>query len=196
MVGLLVTLIGINIICNGSEVPLFKELEVIFIRHGQTDWSYDQILQGPADPCLNETGKKEIFKSASYLKSLNQSWNMWSSPYKRTSDTAKILLDQAVSIRSHSIKEILKERYYGDFRLDDKNPPDKETDQAFNNRIKNLADLIKQESEPLLIVAHAKVFEELSLILTRNKQKIGFGEVFCFKRDKFGYWEIKCLYTL
>ena len=187
-VGLLATLIASAKTCYAAEKMTSKE--ITFVRHGQTDWSLDLILQGPADPALNDVGRQTIVKTATYLKTLPKTWVMWSSPYVRTSQTATILMEQGVSISNHVVKDNIKERYFGDFRLHAELPPDQESDEMFTLRIKQALTDLETETETVLMVAHGKVFEKLCELLgVKPSSKIDFGDVFHFTR-RDGAWSI------
>lgn len=188
-VGLLVMLIATAKTCDAADSKKATK-EIIFIRHGQTDWSMDLVLHGPSDPSLNELGRQTIVKTAAYLRTLPKSWALWSSPYIRTAQTAQILIEQGVVAVEHVVKDNIKERYFGDFRLDAKSPPDRETDMAFNQRIAGLVKEIEDEVKPLIIVGHGKMFEKMcELMGVEPKSKIDFGEVFRFTFTD-GVWSI------
>lgn len=64
-------------------------VELIFVRHGQTDWNLDGRLQGIKDIPLNETG---ISEAEDLLKKIDFNvTKIFSSPLIRSSKTAQIL---------------------------------------------------------------------------------------------------------
>src|SRR3989338_1566659 len=65
-------------------------MKLIFVRHGQTDFNKNKIVQGcEMDPPLNDTGIQQVEESA---KSLPEGIDfIISSPLKRASQTAEIL---------------------------------------------------------------------------------------------------------
>lgn len=190
MVGLLATLMLTAKTCYGAE-NMKATRELTFVRHGQTDWSMDLVLQGPSNPSLNEVGRETIKRSASYLKTLGpKEWVMWSSPLIRTQETAQIIINQGVTVVQHLVKDKIQERYFGDFRLHPKTPPDRETDEAFNERIGGLIKEIEQGPANLIVVGHGKMFEKMcELMGVTPKAKIDFGDVFHFTHTQ-GVWSI------
>lgn len=63
-------------------------MNIILVRHGQTDWNINALLQGSTDVELNETGRAQAEATAEKLKdvSINQ---IYVSPLGRTIETAK-----------------------------------------------------------------------------------------------------------
>ena len=62
--------------------------EICLVRHGQTDWNFQEIIQGREDIPLNEVGKKQASQSAAALQA--ESWDIIiSSPLIRAQETAK-----------------------------------------------------------------------------------------------------------
>jgi broad specificity phosphatase PhoE len=65
----------------------------ILVRHGQTEWNRVERFRGRADLSLDETGRKQAEAAALRLKS-EQIAAIYSSPMKRTLETADILASQ------------------------------------------------------------------------------------------------------
>ena len=42
--------------------------EICLVRHGQTDWNFQEIIQGREDIPLNEVGKKQASQSACFTR--------------------------------------------------------------------------------------------------------------------------------
>ena len=62
--------------------------EICLVRHGQTDWNFQEIIQGREDIPLNEVGKKQASQSAAALQA--EAWDIIiSSPLIRAQETAK-----------------------------------------------------------------------------------------------------------
>lgn len=63
-------------------------MNIILVRHGQTDWNVKDLLQGRTDIELNETGKKQAIEIAQKLLNANIH-TIYVSPLKRTIETAQ-----------------------------------------------------------------------------------------------------------
>ncbi|GAB2895304.1 histidine phosphatase family protein [Neomicrococcus lactis] len=85
-----------------------------FVRHGQTDWNAEGLLQGGTDVPLNDHGRLQAHDTAQLLKKAGPWDVIVSSPMKRALETAKILAEELGC--DHHIKTYaeLKERSYGD----------------------------------------------------------------------------------
>lgn len=85
-------------------------IELIFVRHGQTDWNLDGRLQGVKDIPLNSTGISEAEDLAANLDmDIN---SIISSPLKRAYKTAEILNNK---FDLHiQVDDRLKERDFGE----------------------------------------------------------------------------------
>lgn len=82
-----------------------------FIRHGQTDWNRDGLLQGSTDIPLNDTGRDQARDAIMTLRSLP--WDaVVSSPLRRARETAQIVAD-GLGIRLGDAYPELVERDYG-----------------------------------------------------------------------------------
>ena len=65
-------------------------MNLYLVRHGQTDWNIQGRIQGSTDIELNSTGLNQAQKTAELLKNIDFDV-IYSSPLKRTVDTAKII---------------------------------------------------------------------------------------------------------
>ena len=83
-----------------------------FIRHGQTDWNRDGLLQGSSDIPLNDTGRAQARDALMTLRSLP--WDVVvSSPLLRARETAQIIAD-GLGIPLGPAYDGLVERDYGE----------------------------------------------------------------------------------
>lgn len=82
-------------------------LEIILIRHGQTDWNQERRIMGRLPIPLNKTGKKESELLASALSEIKID-AIYTSPLMRTLQTARILArNQALKVNhAHELAEI------------------------------------------------------------------------------------------
>jgi broad specificity phosphatase PhoE len=65
-------------------------LEIILVRHGETDWNAGEIFRGRADVALNETGLKQADKLGEYLSG-EKIDVIYASPLKRAIKTAEAI---------------------------------------------------------------------------------------------------------
>ncbi|MGU3367743.1 histidine phosphatase family protein [Bacillus mycoides] len=86
--------------------------EICLVRHGQTDWNFQEIIQGREDIPLNEVGKKQASQSAAALQA--ESWDIIiSSPLIRAQETAKEIAG-AIGLPSILLDERFMERNFGE----------------------------------------------------------------------------------
>ncbi|WP_028398893.1 histidine phosphatase family protein [Ectobacillus panaciterrae] len=86
--------------------------EICLVRHGQTDWNFQEIIQGREDIPLNEVGRIQAGQSADLLR--QEKWDaIISSPLVRAHETAKMIAD-AVGIDIIHLDERFVERNFGD----------------------------------------------------------------------------------
>lgn len=86
--------------------------EICLVRHGQTDWNFQEIIQGREDIPLNEVGKKQASQSAAALQ--EETWDIIiSSPLIRAQETANEIAT-AVGLQSILLDERFVERNFGE----------------------------------------------------------------------------------
>ena len=68
-------------------------LEIILIRHGETDWNSGEIFRGQADVPLNQTGIEQAEALGEYLKS-EKIDILYSSPLQRAVKTAEAIAEK------------------------------------------------------------------------------------------------------
>lgn len=86
-------------------------MNILLIRHGQTDWNIESKLQGREDIPLNETGRKQAKSCAAYLS--DEIWHaIYTSPLIRAKETAQILSEE-LNHPSVIIEPLLIEREFG-----------------------------------------------------------------------------------
>lgn len=87
-----------------------REFEVTFVRHGETDWNRQKLLQGQIDIPLNEAGRMQAKLLAAHFRSTSFS-AVYASDLSRAYETAKILVaEQKLPVLPDSR---LRERHYG-----------------------------------------------------------------------------------
>src|SRR3990172_13432062 len=82
-------------------------LEILLIRHGQTDWNRDRKIMGDAPIGLNDAGKDQVQRLSKLLSPVKVE-ALYSSPLQRTMESAEILnLNWHLSLQSHpDVREI------------------------------------------------------------------------------------------
>lgn len=87
-------------------------MNIILVRHGQTDWNLNNLVQGRTDITLNETGILQASETTKNLSGISIDL-VYSSPLSRALKTANIIADDKdISIE---IDKRLVERNYGDY---------------------------------------------------------------------------------
>lgn len=70
------------------------ETIICLIRHGQTDWNKNKLIQGRIDNPLNEEGIKQVTEVAQILKEKDPNWDIIiASPLNRAIHSARIIRD-------------------------------------------------------------------------------------------------------
>ncbi len=86
-------------------------MKLYIIRHGQTSWNKERLLQGRTDIDLNEEGINQAKEQKKIIDNINIDLCL-TSPLKRTFNTSTILLENKIPIIK---EELLIERNFGDF---------------------------------------------------------------------------------
>lgn len=159
-----------------------------FVRHGETDWNREGVLQGFSDIPLNETGRDQARAASSLIAALPVS-RLVASPLQRASETASIInqalqkpIDHCADLRERhfgvfegkSVREIeaLKARMAADALAAEENgypcPPEAESYADFKARsigsFNRWLDLYA--SETLMFVCHGGIYRVLRRALT------------------------------
>lgn len=69
-------------------------MKVLLVRHGETDYNKNLLVQGHTDIPLNETGRNQAIEAAKKLSSYKIS-AAFSSPMGRANETCRLMLDNA-----------------------------------------------------------------------------------------------------
>ncbi|PFN09473.1 MULTISPECIES: histidine phosphatase family protein [Bacillus cereus group] len=153
--------------------------EICLVRHGQTDWNFQEIIQGREDIPLNEVGKKQASQSAATLKM--ETWDvMISSPLSRAQETAQAIAG-AVGIQSILLDERFVERNFGEASgkpiptvrelIAEGNVEGMETDEEIVNRcfsaLKDVAQI--HEGKRIIIVAHSHAIKAILHAILPNE---------------------------
>lgn len=138
-------------------------MELLFTRHGQTDWNLAKKVQGKADIPLNETGKKQAKIVKEQLESEPIDLIVCS-PLARAVETAKII-NSGRNIPMYRA-ESLSERDFGEFDYEgfwsyreNKEYQKAENIQAFFQRVYGFLDALSATypDKRILLVAHGGI---------------------------------------
>ncbi|PFK40344.1 phosphoglycerate mutase [Bacillus cereus] len=153
--------------------------EICLVRHGQTDWNFQEIIQGREDIPLNEVGKKQASQSAATLKL--ETWDvMISSPLSRAQETAQAIAG-AVGIQSILLDERFVERNFGEASgkpiptvrelIAEGNVEGMETDEEIVNRCFSALKDVAQthEGKRIIIVAHSHAIKAILHAILPNE---------------------------
>ena len=65
---------------------VYLQTQLIFVRHGQTDWNKKNLIQGQSDVPLNEIGRKQATEKADFF--IKRNFDIaYSSPLVRAYET-------------------------------------------------------------------------------------------------------------
>lgn len=160
-------------------------MNIILVRHGQTDWNVQDLLQGRSDIELNENGKKQTIETANKLIDMNID-AIYVSPLKRTMDTAnqinktrnlKLNIDNRLIERgfgNYEGKSKVEFRKYWDFELNMSDNGVEKIQELFV-RVYNLLKELKEkykENQTVLLVTHNGVNLAVTSILNGMKDNI------------------------
>lgn len=145
--------------------------EICLVRHGQTDWNFNQIIQGREDIPLNDIGKQQAKDSARFLS--GEKWDaIITSPLSRAKETAMAIAEFA-SI-AHIIEDVrfverefgeasgkLASEYHG--HIYNGNVAGMETNELLMKRAFNaLQDIaVNHEGKRVVIVAHSHTIKAI-----------------------------------
>lgn len=161
--------------------------KLYIVRHGQTDWNVQKLLQGAMDIELNEEGIKQAEELAQKLD-LDKIDICFCSPLKRTKQTASILVGDKIDIIYDST---IVERGFGDYEGKPINFDlifsqwDYKLNDSSNNiesiqdcllRAKKFIDKIKEEypNKTILIISHGSFIKALHFNLTGYDENTDF----------------------
>ena len=153
------------------------------IRHGQTDYNFNRLVQGRMDNPLNDTGRHQAFTLGSLLKDLNDSFDiLGASPLVRAHETAQIVGKQ-IGMEVSFLDSNFVERDFGNYdgrNIDEVLPvitvdgfkEEKfEDNEQLENRIREATHNLftKYQDKRVLFVAHAHVIKALLIIADKSK---------------------------
>ena len=160
-----------------------KNTEIIFIRHGETDFNRARLYFGHLDPDLNETGIEQLRKAKILFEKREKMPDVvFSSDLKRCSQSMEILEidEETEKILTEDLREINFGIFEGKTYEEIKNEYPEETERMINDwrnfkadkgeslkdvmirTVKKMDEIIeKYKNKKILIVAHAGVIQVL-----------------------------------
>ena len=127
-------------------------MKILLVRHGETNYNKNKLIQGHSDIELNETGRNQATSAGEKLSAHNIDY-AFSSPLKRAVETARLMLDNSNNSQNIS-KEVtaderLIEKFFGDFE-------GSTFDEYFSalESEQGLESIEKDEDETILVVCH------------------------------------------
>jgi len=169
-------------------------MELYFIRHGETIWNVEQRFQGSLDSPLTEKGILQAKLLSKHLRNINFT-QFYSSPAKRATDTANILLGDRIQsldimeefaeinigdmegVKSSIFKEKYPELFHNFFFDPDNYDPSIINGESFlqlEERVKvGLKKLVDSHSpnDRILMVSHGGTLRTLFNIIDSDKNK-------------------------
>ncbi|MBM7573165.1 histidine phosphatase family protein [Aquibacillus albus] len=176
---------------------------ICLIRHGETDWNYNGMLQGKTDIPLNATGRQQAEECRVFLE--DSEWDVIvTSPLIRARQTAEII-NKNLNLSIVEMEEF-QERSFGDAegttkeernkRYPDGNYPGMETREFVTARVMNGMEQIIEKfgNKKVLLVAHGAVIN--SILSSISNGEIGSGKTTlinaCISNVQFfeGQWKV------
>lgn len=177
-------------------------IKLAMVRHGQTNYNLNRLVQGRIDNPLNENGRQQAYILAEHLKEANQTFDViLSSPLSRALQTASILRQKLNEKQPIEIVQHFVERNFNaldGMSVDEVMPlvrtkgythPGYENDEMLVQRVVSAAfDLLKKhDGQTLLCVAHSHVLK--ALLVYSQPKKFSFANYFLTNGDII-YFEI------
>ena len=155
-------------------------MEIILVRHGETDWNLEGRLMGQKDVPLNDKGREqaELLK----IKLANIEFDCcYSSPLSRAKETARIICKNRCNI---IYDDNLKERSGGELEgtiishwNDYNNNSTVEADEEILNRAKHFLEMLKNTSyQKVLIVSHNGLLKNLRHCILEKPGKLNYDD--------------------
>lgn len=151
--------------------------KIYLVRHGETNWNVQGIIQGQTDVPLNDIGKHQALQCGEYLSKKDFDMII-SSPLKRAKESAEII--NGILNLPIIYNENLKERYFGIAEGNSKNNlikrypnqvyPGQESRLALNKRVMmELNKIIENHpNKRIIIVAHGAVINSMLSSITNH----------------------------
>lgn len=145
---------------------------ICLIRHGQTDWNKQGLVQGTTNNQLNEIGIKQANDAADFLLENDPTWDViLSSPLSRAVETAVIIAKKLNLSQKIKTDPIFMERQFGtaEGKVLDKTM----YQEIFREKVEGLESLHDLQQRGLYaLLAVAKTYPGKKIIITTHSQFI------------------------
>ena len=154
-------------------------MEVVLVRHGETDWNLNGRLMGQKDIPLNNKGREQAKILRDKLANMNFD-RCYSSPLSRAKETAKIICEDKCDIICDGD---LKERFGGELEGviinnwgDYENNRTAETNEEILERARNFLKMLKNtNNQRVLVVSHNGLLKNLRYCILGEKGKLDYS---------------------
>ena len=85
-------------------------MKILLVRHGETDFNKNKLIQGHSDIVLNETGKEQAINAGQKITDFDID-AVFSSPLKRALETARLMLDNSNNIQNERLDLVTDSRF-------------------------------------------------------------------------------------
>lgn len=176
------------------------------IRHGQTEWNKNQLMQGISDIPLNDTGRAQARETGAKLRSLGLNYDrVISSPLSRAYETAQ-LVGEDFGLPVSETNPDLVERDYGaaegvnipvpERRAPDRYYPQVETERdVYVRAVRVLREIVRQyPGERIIVVSHgslirraisaAQGYEHTQTVPNAEPLEVDLKGLFAFDENK------------
>jgi broad specificity phosphatase PhoE len=188
-----------------------KPNPIIFVRHGETDWNKNGLIQGSVDTDLNETGHGQAKFVAALLAKQEIEWRDYTiivSPQRRAQQTAEYILN-ALNRDMDGVDARVRELGFGiwegkpfwELKASPVYPADAESrffwrpqdGESYQDGVARVNDWRSSLTRPTLVISHGAV----GRCLMGSFVKLGPGELvnlptpqgkFCLLKDQTMQW--------
>lgn len=154
-------------------------MEIVLVRHGETDWNLEGRLMGQKDIPLNDRGREqaEILRN----KLADMSFDCcYSSPLSRAKETADIICRDRCDV---ICDDNLKERFGGELEGtvidnwgDYKDNKATETDEEILNRARSFLKMLRgTDAQRVLAVSHNGLLKNLQYCILGEKGELDYS---------------------
>ena len=154
-------------------------MEIVLVRHGETDWNLEGRLMGQKDISLNDKGREQAGVLRSKLAGMSFDC-CYSSPLSRAKETADIICKGRCDI---ICDDNLKERFGGELEGtvvdnwgDYKDNKTTETDEEILNRARSFLKMLRGANiQRVLVVSHNGLLKNLRYCILGEKGELDYS---------------------